>query len=73
MATGNWRINKAKPALFGLGMEFALKPRKTSIGFEARYHTILFQDRFEQEYLESGLEDTTGPMYSFITSLIFFF
>jgi len=57
----------------GLGMEFALKPRKTSIGFEARYHTILFQDRFEQEYLESGLEDTTGPMYSMITSLIFFF
>lgn len=57
----------------GLGMEFALKPRKTSIGVEARYHTILFQDRFEQEYLESGLEDTTGPMYSLITSLIFFF
>jgi len=57
----------------GLGMEFAIKPRKTSIGFEARYHTILFQDRFQQDYLESGLEDTTGPMYSMITSLIFFF
>jgi hypothetical protein len=57
----------------GLGMEFALKPRKTSIGVEARYHSILFQDRFEQDYIESGIEDTTGPMYSLITSLIFFF
>lgn len=57
----------------GFGMEFALKPRKTSIGFEGRYHTILFEDRFIPEYIESGLEDTTGPMYSMITSLIFFF
>ena len=57
----------------GLGMEFALKPRKTSIGVEGRYHQIFFQDRYSQEYIESGLEDLTGPMYSFITSLIFFF
>ncbi len=57
----------------GLGMEFALKPRKTSIGVEARYHQIFFQDRNENQYLPSGLEDLTGPMYSLITSLIFFF
>jgi hypothetical protein len=57
----------------GLGMEFALKPRKTSIGVEGRIHQIFFQDRYNQDYLESGLEDLTGPMYSFITSLIFFF
>ncbi len=57
----------------GLGMEFALKPRKTSIGIEARYHEIFFQDRLQQDYLASGIEDMTGPMYSFITSLIFFF
>jgi opacity protein-like surface antigen len=57
----------------GAGMEFALKPRKTSIGVEGRIHQIFFQDRFDQEYLESGLADLTGPMYSFITSLIFFF
>ena len=57
----------------GLGMEFALKPRKTSIGIEGRIHQIFFEDRFTQEYLESGIEDTTGSMYSVITSLIFFF
>jgi hypothetical protein len=57
----------------GLGMEFALKPRKTSIGVEGRYHQIFFQDRYQQDYLESGIEDMTGPMYSLVTSLIFFF
>lgn len=57
----------------GLGMEFALKPRKTSIGVEGRIHQIFFQDRYDQEYLPSGIQDLTGPMYSFITSLIFFF
>lgn len=57
----------------GGGMEFALKPRKSSIGIEGRIHQIFFTDRFEEEYLESGLPDTTGAMYSIITSLIFFF
>lgn len=57
----------------GLGMEFALKPRKTSLGIEARMHQIFFKDRYDQEYLPVGLEDTTGNMYSFITSVLFFF
>lgn len=57
----------------GLGMEFALKPRKTSLGVEGRMHQIFFRDRFDQQYLESGINDTTGNMYSFITSVIFFF
>jgi hypothetical protein len=57
----------------GLGMEFALKPRKTSLGFEGRMHQIFFRDRFEETYLQSGLPDTTGQMFSFITSVIWFF
>jgi hypothetical protein len=57
----------------GLGMEFALKPRKTSIGVEGRIHQIFFQDRYDQQYLPSGIPDLTGNMYSLITSLIFFF
>ncbi|HEY8280609.1 MAG TPA: hypothetical protein VIH99_13345 [Bdellovibrionota bacterium] len=57
----------------GVGMEFALKPRKTSIGLEARYHQIFFEDRNSQEYFDSGLDNLDGPMYSIITSLIFFF
>jgi hypothetical protein len=57
----------------GLGMEFALKPRKTSLGFEGRIHQIFFRDRFDQQYVESGIADTTGNMFSFITSVIFFF
>lgn len=57
----------------GLGMEFALKPRKTSLGIEARAHKIFFSDSLEPTYLPSGIPDTTGNMYSFITSVIFFF
>ncbi|MCO5142213.1 MAG: hypothetical protein M9962_03885 [Oligoflexia bacterium] len=57
----------------GLGMEFALKPRKTSLGIEGRIHQMYFKDRFDEEYLESGIPDTTGNMYSVITSVIFFF
>ena len=57
----------------GLGLEFALKPRKTSLGVEGRMHQIYFKDRLISEYLPSGVPDTTGPMYSLITSVIFFF
>lgn len=69
------RVDKdnALAASGGLGIEFALKPRKTSLGFEARYHQFFFEDRYSQEYLPSGIADLTGPMYSFITSLVFFF
>ena len=57
----------------GAGMEFALKPRKTSLGFEGRLHQIYFKDRYSQLYSESGVPDMTGNMYSFTTSIIFFF
>jgi hypothetical protein len=57
----------------GLGFEFALKPRKSSIGVEGRYHQIFFKDRYDQLYLPSGLPDTTGAMYSLTTSVLFFF
>lgn len=57
----------------GMGMEFAIKPRKTSIGFEGRMHQIFFKDRYEETYLPSGIPDLTGNMYSLTTSLIFFF
>ncbi len=57
----------------GLGMEFAIKPRKTSIGLEGRMHQIFFKDRYEETYLPSGIPDLTGNMYSLTTSLIFFF
>jgi hypothetical protein len=57
----------------GLGMEFALKPRKTSLGVEGRWHQIFFRDRYSDQFLQSGLPNTTGFMYSFITSVIWFF
>lgn len=57
----------------GLGLEFTLKPRKISLGVEGRVHQIYFKDRYEELYLESGIPDTTGNMYSMITSVIFFF
>lgn len=57
----------------GAGVEFALKPRKTSLGIEGRMHQVYFKDRYQQDYLESGIPDMTGNMFSFITSIIWFF
>lgn len=57
----------------GAGVEFPLNPRKSAIGLEGRYHQFYFKDRYDQTYLQSGIADTTGPMYSLITSIIFFF
>lgn len=65
--------DNASTLSLGGGFEFALKPRKTSLGIEARYHQIFFKDRFDQLYLPSGVPDTTGPMYSILTSVLFFF
>lgn len=57
----------------GLGVEFALNPRKTALGIEGRYHMMNFKDRYDQTFAKSGIPDTTGPMYSFLTNVIFFF
>lgn len=57
----------------GFGFEFALSPRKTSLQLEGRIHQIYFKDRYTQEYLVSGVPDTTGPMYSLGLGVLFFF
>lgn len=57
----------------GAGVEFALSPRKSALGIEGRYHQFYFKDRQAQTYLAAGVPDTTGPMYSFLTHIIFFF
>lgn len=57
----------------GLGVEMALNPRKSAISLEGRYHQFFFKDRFAETYKPAGIEDTTGPMYSFLTSVVFFF
>src|SRR3989344_3125591 len=56
----------------GFGFEFALRPRTTSVGIEGRIHQIYFKDRYLPEYLPSGIEDTTGPMYSLGINVLFF-
>lgn len=57
----------------GLGLEFALKPRKTSLGIEGRLHKIFFRDALATDFVPVGLPDLTGNMYSVVTSVIFFF
>ncbi len=57
----------------GGGLEIALQSRKTSIGIEARVHQVFFKDRFEEEYLASGIPDTTGPLFSSYVGILFFF
>jgi hypothetical protein len=56
----------------GAGMEFALKPRKTALGIEARMHQFFFKDRYDDTYINSGVEDTTGNMFSLLANITFF-
>ncbi len=65
--------DRAFAASAGFGTEFAIKPRKISLGVEGRVHQIYFKDRNDTTLAEDGIPDLTGNMYSFITSLIFFF
>jgi|GEM_PF-5701696 len=48
----------------GIGTNYLIAGGKLGFWAEAGINKIFFQDRFEQEYLETGIEDTTGPMYS---------
>ena len=57
----------------GGGVEFALKPRKTSLGFETRLHQIFFRDRYAETFADDGIPDTTGNMVSFTTNVTFYF
>jgi hypothetical protein len=40
---------------------------------EGRLHDIFFKDRDDPTYIQSGVPDMTGYMYSFITNIIFYF
>lgn len=48
----------------GLGTNFLLKGGRIGFWLEAGAGQIFFQDRFESEYAESGVENTTGLRYS---------
>lgn len=70
---GNTDKDTALTVGAGVGFEFALKPRKISLGTEFRVEQVFFKDRFSQEYIISGIEDTTGALFSFTTNILFFF
>ncbi len=48
----------------GLGSNFLFSGGKLGLYAEASVSKIFFKDRFDQQYLESGIEDTTGALYS---------
>jgi len=56
--------DNAVAAALGLGTNYALPGGKLGFWMEADASQIFFQDRYAQEYLASGIEDTTGLLYS---------
>jgi hypothetical protein len=48
----------------GLGTNYLMKGGRIGFWLEAGAGQIFFRDRFDSEYAESGLEDTTGLRYS---------
>jgi hypothetical protein len=48
----------------GIGANYLLHGGNLGFWAEADAGQVFFQDRYDQEYLESGLNDLTGPLYS---------
>jgi hypothetical protein len=48
----------------GIGANYLLHGGNLGFWAEADAGQVFFQDRYDQEYLESGLSNLTGPLYS---------
>ncbi len=57
----------------GVGSNYLFHGGKIALWAEASAGQIFFQDRFNSEYLESGLADTTGLLYSGRLGVKYFF
>jgi Outer membrane protein beta-barrel domain len=57
----------------GLGLEFALKPRKVYLNLEPKLHLVRFKDTYTQQFASAPyeLEDLTGAFWTFTTNLTF--
>jgi hypothetical protein len=57
----------------GLGTNYVPANSKIGVWLEADASQIYFQDRFDQQYLASGIEDMTGLLYSARVGLKYLF
>jgi hypothetical protein len=56
----------------GVGLEFALKPKKVYFTTEAKIHMVSFQDNNSTAFQSSdGLANLNGNLYTFIGSILF--
>lgn len=57
----------------GIGANYFIVPKRSAIWLEGRASKIYFKDRYEETYLDSGLEDTTGNLLAATAGVQLFF
>lgn len=55
----------------GVGLEFALKPRKVYLTTEARIHMVSFPDNNTAAFKNQGIGDLHGNFYTFVMGILF--
>lgn len=65
--------DNAFAAELGAGSTYFLVPGKAALWLEARGSQIFFRDRYESTYLQSGLADTTGMLFSTGAGMQYYF
>lgn len=55
---------------FGAGLEFAIRPKKTYLEFEGKYHMVTFKDTFTTLF-RPAIQDLTGGFFTFQANILF--
>ena len=57
----------------GLGLSYFLIPGHVSVWVEGKVSDVLFRDRYEETYIQSGISDTKGLLYAANAGVKFYF
>jgi hypothetical protein len=55
----------------GLGLEFAIKPKKSYFTFEGRFHSVRFKDTSDARYTADGFDNLEGVFYTVVGGFLF--
>jgi hypothetical protein len=55
----------------GAGLEFALKPGKSYLELEGRYHIVTFKDTHTALFADQHIDDLTGGFFTFNANILF--
>jgi hypothetical protein len=63
------QVERAYGVLGGAGMEFCLFPSRATLQLEGTLGLVAFEDRYTAEFIDVGIDDLSGPLYSLSVGL----